>query len=135
MNVMNVASTVKPYTRVAVDENGDSVFEDAELALTQQHVAQALPPLGVAGIASTEGSLYLLSPEFAADPHPAPRVQWIVMLRGVLEIEVTSGATRRFEPGDLVLVADTVGRGHRTRSIGDPIEGLFVPVDEAVLLG
>ncbi len=129
---MNFA-TVKRYTRVAVGPNGDSVFEDAELVLTPQHVAQALPPLGVAGIASMEGALYLLSPEFDAAPHPAPRVQWIVMLRGAIEIEVTDGAVRRFAPGDLVLVADTVGKGHRTRSFGDPSEGLFIPVDEASL--
>lgn len=130
---MNCASTMKRYTRVAVNENGDSVFVDAELALTPQHVAQALPPLGVAGIASTEGALYLLSPEFDADPHPAPRTQWIAMLRGAIDVEVTSGAVRRFAPGDLVLVADTVGKGHRTRAVGELIEGLFIPVDESLL--
>ena len=49
------------------------------------------------------------------------------MLRGAIEVEVSDGTRRRFEPGDLVLVTDTTGRGHVTFAVGDPpLEGLFV---------
>jgi hypothetical protein len=37
-----------------------------------------------------------------------------VMLRGAVEVEVSEGTRRRFGPGDLVLAADTTGRGHLT---------------------
>jgi uncharacterized cupin superfamily protein len=49
------------------------------------------------------------------------------MLRGAIEVEATDGARRRFEPGDLLFVADVTGRGHITRAIGQqPLEALFV---------
>jgi hypothetical protein len=50
------------------------------------------------------------------------------MLRGVVEVEVSDGTRRRFEPGDLVLVTNTTGSGHITAAVGDPpLEALFVP--------
>ncbi len=49
------------------------------------------------------------------------------MLRGAIEVEVSDGARRRFEPGDIVFVTDTTGRGHITCTVGDPpVEALFV---------
>jgi quercetin dioxygenase-like cupin family protein len=71
--------------------------------------------------------MFLRSAEFASEPHPAPSQQWVVMLRGVIEVEVSDGTRRRFAPGDLLFVADTTGRGHVTFASGDPaIEALFI---------
>ena len=50
------------------------------------------------------------------------------MLRGVIEVEVSDGASRQFGPGDLVLATDTSRRGHTTLTVGDPpFEALIVP--------
>jgi uncharacterized cupin superfamily protein len=50
------------------------------------------------------------------------------MLRGAIEVSVSDGTRRRFEPGDLLFVADTTGEGHITTALGDPpLEALFVP--------
>src|SRR5262245_8936904 len=94
---------VKGYTRVVVTEAGGSAFEDAELDLTSQSVATGTPPMLVGGLPCSGGVMYLQSAGFDSEPHPAPRTQWVVMLRGVIEIEVTDGSRRRFGPGDLVL--------------------------------
>lgn len=52
----------------------------------------------------------------------------MVPLRGAIEVEVSDGTRRRFEPGDLLLVADTAGTGHTTVALGvPPLEALFVP--------
>jgi hypothetical protein len=118
---------VKRYTKVVCTDDGASAFEDAEIQLAEQQVADGVPPMFVGGLSSSASVVFLRSAEFDSDPHPAPRRQWVVMLRGAIEVEVSDGTRRRFEPGDLVLVTDTTGRGHVTLALGDPpLEGLFV---------
>lgn len=68
-------------------------------------------------------------PGYDYDWHCAPQRQLIVMLDGEIEIEVTSGETRRFKGGDVILVEDTTGTGHRSRSvIAGPRHSLFIPL-------
>jgi uncharacterized cupin superfamily protein len=123
-----VASTGKRYTRVVRTDDGGSTFEDAEIQLTPQQVAQGVPPMLVGGLPSTAGVVLLRSGGFDSEPHPAPRRQWVVMLRGAIEVEVGDGERRRFGPGDLLFVTDTTGRGHVTAGVGGPpIEALFIP--------
>lgn len=63
--------------------------------------------------------------------HNASRRQLIVVLNGQLEMEIGTGERRIFRPGDLVLVEDTMGQGHITRSITDqPVRTLFIPLAE-----
>lgn len=119
---------VKRYTRIVRTDDGGSTFEDAELQLTEQQVADGVPPMFVGGLSSSAGVVLLRSAAFDSDPHPAPSRQWVVMLRGAIEVEVSDGTRRRFGPGDLVLVADTTGSGHSTFAVGDPpVEALWVP--------
>jgi hypothetical protein len=119
---------VKRYTRIVATDGGGSRFEDAEFPLSLQTVADGVPPMFVGGMASGGGVVFLRSDTFDSQPHPAPRKQWVVMLRGTIEVQVSDGARRRFAPGDLVLVTDTSGRGHTTFAIGDPpLEALFLP--------
>jgi len=121
-------SDVKRYTRIVHTDDGGSTFEDAEIQLTEQQVAAGVPPMLVGRLSPSGGVAFLRSAEFDSDPHPAPREQWVVMLHGAIEVEVSDGTRRRFEPGDLVLVTDTAGRGHTTFAAGEPpIEALFVP--------
>jgi hypothetical protein len=50
------------------------------------------------------------------------------MLRGVIEVQVSDGSSRRFGPGDLVLATDTSGHGHVTLTVGEPpFEALIIP--------
>lgn len=63
------------------------------------------------------------------DWHPAPRRQWVIILRGQLEIGVGDGTLHRFGPGDARLVEDTTGAGHTTRVVGSgPCLMMFVPL-------
>jgi len=49
--------------------------------------------------------------------HNAPRRQIIASLNGHVEASVGSGDTRRFGPGETLLVEDTRGEGHCTKSL------------------
>lgn len=45
----------------------------------------------------------------------APRRQFVIVLSGELEVEVSDGEKRRFGSGGICLVEDTAGRGHVSR--------------------
>jgi hypothetical protein len=40
-------------------------------------------------------------------------------LRGAYEVTASDGMVRRFPVGSLLLLEDTTGKGHLTRSVGD----------------
>jgi hypothetical protein len=116
------------YTRVVTTADGGSAFEEAEVQLSEQRVASGTPPMLVGELSSGSGVVFLRGAEFDSEAHPAPRQQWVVRLRGAIEVEVSDGTRRRFAPGDLVLVTDTTGRGHVTFARGEPpLEALFIP--------
>ena len=117
----------KAYTRIIATEDGGSAFEDAAIELTEQQVAAGVPPMFVGVLSSAGGVALLRSVEFDSEPHPAPRKQWVLMLRGAIEVQVSDGTRRRFKPGDVLFVSDTTGRGHVTSTLGaPPFESLFV---------
>ena len=125
-------SEAKPFTRIVTDDGGGSAFEEDEIPLQTQRVAENLPPLLVGTVPAISAAVYVTGGIFTSDPHPvphrAPRKQWVVIIRGFLEVEVTDGSRRTFGPGDLVRAEDTDGAGHITRRAGDgPVEALFLP--------
>ena len=63
------------------------------------------------------------------DYHNASRVQYVVHLAGISEIEVADGTIKRLHPGDVLIAQDTTGHGHITRGIGDEREE-----DEGILV-
>jgi uncharacterized cupin superfamily protein len=119
---------VKP-TRIAADADGGSTFQDDEFPLDA--------PQGVAGmltgtVPAASAVVYVRHDTWDSGalsvPHTAPRPQWVVVLRGAVEVEVTDGSRRTFRPGDLLRAEDTDGTGHITRPIGDPpVEALYLP--------
>jgi hypothetical protein len=56
---------------------------------------------------------------FPVTRHPAPHVQLMVVLQGILEAGASDGEIRTFHPGDALLVEDTVGTGHTSRVTGE----------------
>ncbi len=64
------------------------------------------------------------------DFHPAPQKQFIILLNGEIEIETGLGEKRRFKAGDILLVEDTTGRGHRTKSIDGKLRrSIFITLE------
>jgi hypothetical protein len=69
--------------------------------------------------ATTVNIIELLERRPKLEPHPPPRRQWVVILRGAMEISTRTGERRRFERGDCLLAEDMSGTGHETWDVGD----------------
>jgi len=100
-------------TRIFSDEKGESHFEDLEIPLVDQ---------GEIGYLSENFEVKRLqfrkvSADYDYDFHHAPQVQFIVLLDGGVEIETSLGEIRRFQTGEILLVEDTVGKGHKTKNL------------------
>jgi len=100
-------------TRVFADENGESHFDEREVELRDAgaigRLSEPIPARSVIFRTNEPGYDY--------DWHPAPQRQFIVLLDGAIEIEVSDGERRTFRGGDVLLLEDTAGRGHRTRNV------------------
>ncbi len=53
------------------------------------------------------------------DWHTAPDPIYYINLSGSFEYQIEDGTIMRFGPGDVILVEDTKGTGHTSRTIGD----------------
>ncbi|MFC1683169.1 cupin domain-containing protein [Candidatus Zixiibacteriota bacterium] len=108
------------YTRVFADSAGESHIEDLEMVLTATDFAPPAPPLNLSQfIPATTLNFLSAPPGWSGDWHPAPRRQMMLDLAGQVDGETSDGTRRRFGPGDVVLLEDTTGKGHRSRVVGD----------------
>jgi len=53
------------------------------------------------------------------DWHNAPQPQYIVYLKGEVEVEASGGEKRIFKPGDVLFATDLTGQGHITKTLTD----------------
>jgi hypothetical protein len=112
-------------TRIGVTPEGGSRFEAMDVELTDAgEIGRLSEPFMASSVIFRENDR-----SYDYDWHPAPRRQFIVLLDGEIEVEVTSGEKRRFTGGDVVLVEDTTGTGHRTRTVGGQSRrSIFIPL-------
>lgn len=100
-------------TRIFSDENGESHFEDLEIPLIDQ---------GDIGFLSENVDVKKLQfrkvfADYDYDFHCAPQKQFIVLLDGGVKIETSLGEIRKFPTGEILLVEDTSGKGHKTKNL------------------
>jgi hypothetical protein len=117
------------YVRIFSDATGASHFQDVEVQAAALGDADALisERLAVSGLMFRQVGA-------SAVPawHVAPRRQFVVHVKGEVEVEVSDGEVRRFGPGSVVLVEDTHGAGHITRALGGRARTtLFIALQEA----
>ncbi len=105
--------TLIKITRVYTDSNGDSRFEDIEITLFDGgeigHLSENVEVKSL--------QFRTVSPDYDYDFHHAPQRQYIVLLDGGVEIETSLGEIRQFQTGEILLVEDTTGKGHRTKNL------------------
>jgi hypothetical protein len=108
------------YIRIYAGPDGESHFDDPEVPLTAAEFAPPTPPLLLSEAIAAGRLLFAAIPAgWRGDWHPTPARQYYVQFSGELEVEVSDGEVRRLLPGQVVLVEDTTGKGHRTRVISD----------------
>jgi hypothetical protein len=100
-------------TRVYTDGEGESHFDDLVIGLRDAgpigFLSEPFPAKEVLFRRNEAGYDY--------DWHPAPRRQFIVLLDGAIELQVSDGERRIFHGGEILLLEDIHGRGHRTRNL------------------
>lgn len=106
------------YVRVYADEAGETHFEDVGLRRERREsptgtVDEVSAPIPVEGLVFR----LVVTEASETEPHNAPRRLFIVQVDGSVEVEVSDGETREFGPGSVLLVEDTTGKGHITRSL------------------
>ena len=100
-------------TRVYSDAAGESHFEKVDFPLRDAgDIGRLSDAVRATGVIFRENA-----PTYDYDWHVAPRRQFIVLLDGVIEIETSDGARRTFKGGEILLLDDTTGKGHRTRNV------------------
>lgn len=113
-------------TRVYNDARGKSHFETVEIPLEDAgEIGRLSERFPASGIIFRENDA-----DYNYNWHTAPARQYIIMLDGEIEIEVSSGEKRCFRGGDILLVEDISGRGHKTRVTNNqPRKSIFVTLD------
>ncbi len=109
------------YVRIYTDENGESHFEDLDVALSPVDFAPPAAPVNIAQFFPTAQSFWLGAPAGWAGetPHPSPQRQIFCVLKGEWEVKASDGTIRHFSTGSVLLLEDTWGKGHSTRVITD----------------
>jgi len=108
------------FIRIMADPDGGSHFEIRRIDLATNDYAPPAPPLLTSRRTSAEASVFLELPAgWYGDWHPTPVRQWLILMSGECEFEVADGERCRRRAGDVVMLDDTTGKGHRTRVSGD----------------
>lgn len=112
-------------TRIYSDANGNSHFEDLTVPLKSNG--------DIGFLSDTEPVKGVIFREVAAsydyDFHNAPQKQYIILLDGGVEIETSLGEKRTFKTGEILLVEDTDGKGHKTKNLEDKVrKSVFITI-------
>lgn len=107
------------YTRLFSGPDGESHFKDVEIEFKELNFAPPAPPINVSPfVPAAQCGFISVPPGWYGDWHPAPRRQYLFQLEGKMEVKTSDGDVRTLEPGDIVLMEDTVGKGHASRVVG-----------------
>lgn len=89
-------------------------------------------PNGVVDLAPVKGvEIHRTQPGFSIGWHVEKRRQYVITLSGRGEIDIASGKKIFLNPGSILLVENTTGKGHMTRVLGDkPWVALWVPLQD-----
>jgi len=113
-------------TRLYTGTDNESHFEDIEIELESAgEIGQLSEKVNATGIIFRR-----TEPDYDYDWHNAPERQYIIMLDGAVDVEIGDGTVRRFSTGDILLVEDVDGRGHKSRAVNsEPRTSVFVTID------
>jgi len=113
-------------------EDGRARFREEDLLLDQ-----GTERLRLSALFSSGGYQFRESPPgYTSGFHCTEHPQWIVVLRGCIEILLRDGSSRQFAAGSIFFCADVLPagevfdpelHGHRSRQVGEePLQALFV---------
>jgi hypothetical protein len=119
-------------TRLYTNQDQDSVFKEIDIPLKNAgDIGSLSKRFAVKDLIFRE-----TGGDYDYDFHNAPERQFIFMLDSAIEIETSRGEKRQFKGGDILLVEDINGKGHKTRSIDSKLRrSVFVTLGEEEVVG
>jgi hypothetical protein len=110
------------YTRLYCTPDGNSHWKSESVELPSVNFAPPAAPIHIGSKIPASSTFFGgFEPGWGAQDvttrlyHPAPAVQFVVVLDGVFTLTATDGETRRFSPGDVFRVEDiSPCKGHIT---------------------
>ena len=104
------------YVTIYADAQGESHFGAVAIDLIKADYAPPAPPAFVSEVQDAETVGFFSAPAgWDGTWHPAPKRQFMAVLKGEFEVTVSDGEVRVFMPGDLILLEDLTGKGHYTK--------------------
>jgi len=108
------------YVTLFTDMDGESHFKDVEVEFESVCFAPPAPPVDLSKYTLASRFVFFRTPVgWVGDWHPPPRRQFFCCVSGAFEITASDGETRVFHSGDVFLLEDTVGKGHKSRTFGE----------------
>ena len=113
-------------TRLYVDAKGETHFEDLDIPYVESgpggKTSKRYPATGII-FRETPGTYDL-------DWHNAPRKQYIINLDAGVQLTASDGEARVIGAGEVILVEDTTGKGHLSKSVNNQMRhSIFVPIE------
>ena len=119
------------YHHLYADDQGESHWRVVEVPLAERSFAPPAKSIEISEARAAQAALFLrLAAGWDEPIHTTPKRQTLVVLRGVVEVTASDGDSRRIGPGEVWLMEDTHGKGHRTQVIGgEAMEAVIVQYD------
>lgn len=106
--------------RLESDADGESHFEDVEIELDLTDYAPPAPPLYLSPATPAKAFAFMKAPAgWSSDWHPSSARNLFFVLSGEWQVTASDGESRRFGVGSVLLVADTMGKGHSSKVVSD----------------
>ncbi|HVB87100.1 MAG TPA: hypothetical protein VNK23_10610 [Candidatus Dormibacteraeota bacterium] len=118
-----LAQSRKPYTMqlLYTGPDGLAYVKDIQVAARANGVADLLPVAGEEVHRTPAG--------FSIGWHVEKRRQYLITLSGSGQIDIAGGKKIILTPGSILLVENTTGKGHMTRTLGNkPWVSLWMPL-------
>jgi quercetin dioxygenase-like cupin family protein len=118
------------FARLYTGPDGVSHFANEKIQLNAAGTEGMAALLAIHPIGDVKGAQFaMLKAGTTEDWHPAPRRQFMICLRGIVEVTAGDGQKRTMKPGEFMLLEDTSGKGHITHITGtEDHVALAVPV-------
>ncbi len=107
------------YVQLYTDKDGESHFKDVEVGFSFVNFAPPAPPVGLSDYTPAPRFVFFKTPVgWFGDWHSPPKRHFFCCISGEFEITASDGEVRVFASGDVFLLEDTTGKGHKSRTIG-----------------
>tara|TARA_Y100000815_G_scaffold160740_1_gene145838 strand:- start:4 stop:348 length:345 start_codon:yes stop_codon:yes gene_type:complete len=108
--------------RIYTGTDEQSHFEDLDMPTPDVHRVTTKPG---------EDLVFRTTPgDRVAEWHNPTRRQYLIVIRGKMEVSVADGTTRQFQAGDVLIAEDMTGQGHLTKPIGGSYTSLSMGIPD-----